>query len=136
MITINGRILENRFTTSQWGASTVVLPDRVWGHEVDGSGVPVGSKMGDGINIWNDLPYWYVGSSATTIIEPIPTGTNFDYPYSGVYGEYPNVMVQQVAPDTGVKARPSVPMYDLLDNGNILVYGDFNDGDWELVVKP
>lgn len=59
MITITGRILENRYTTAQWAAITSILPNNVWGHEVDGSGNPIGSKMGDGINLWANLPYWY-----------------------------------------------------------------------------
>lgn len=77
MITITGNILENRYTTAQWAAITTPLPDRVWGHEVDSSGNPIGSKMGDGIKLWAVLSYWYASDTAEyeTVIAkgtPIP----------------------------------------------------------------
>lgn len=73
MITINGKILENRFTTAQWAATTTILPDRVLGWEIDIEGNPVGIKMGDGIRLWGALPYW-TGSIVVTDIE-LPAGT-------------------------------------------------------------
>jgi len=66
-IVIEGRLLENRFTTAQWAASTVILKDRVWGHEVDDSGNPVGSKMGNGVDLWAALPYWYTGAGTNVV---------------------------------------------------------------------
>jgi len=80
MISINGRILENVYTTAQWAAITEPLPDRVFGYEVDGSGLPVGKKMGNGIALWGDLPYWYVGATPSNTVEKtITSGTSGPY---------------------------------------------------------
>lgn len=73
-IIVEGRLLENRFTTAQWAASTVVLKDRVWGHEVDVSGNPIGSKMGNGVDLWAALPYWYGGTSVIPDVHDIEAG--------------------------------------------------------------
>jgi hypothetical protein len=86
MIAINGRILENRFTTAQWSAITDILPNRVFGYEVDVNGHPVGTKMGNGINLWSDLDYWDGGGAcfqlkaiASNTIKAILAGSFITY---------------------------------------------------------
>lgn len=78
MITINGRILENRFTTAQWAATTTILKNRVIGYEVAIDGFTIiGAKMGDGIKLWGVLPYMFQSSSPIKI--PVSkTGANID----------------------------------------------------------
>ncbi len=59
MVTVNTRLLENVHTTAEWAAITDPLPDRVQGWEVDGGGLPVGTKIGNNVDLWSALPYWF-----------------------------------------------------------------------------
>ena len=81
-IVANVTILENRYTTAQWAAITDPLPDRVQGHEVDGSGNPVGTKIGNGTDLWAALPYWYGGGIMPPFVYDIPAGTTNPTPLS------------------------------------------------------
>lgn len=76
MVTVNGRILENRYTTVEWTTNNPILADRVQGYEVDTYGSPIGMKMGDGVTNWNSLPYWFdIGPGLPDYILSIPTGS-------------------------------------------------------------
>lgn len=128
-ITIEGRLLENVFTTAQWAATTVILKDRVWGHEVDNSGLPVGSKMGNGVDLWAALPYWY---GKGTIADPISIPTGSDYPFTvdystliTTYGETPTPLFYDAL--TGNK-RLWTDCYITFSGTNMLVYCHTNDG--------
>lgn len=132
MISINGRILENVFTTAQWAAITTPLPDRVFGYEIDAGGLPVGKKMGNGIDLWSNLDYWYVGGAASNITAAIPAGTDYTYAYDGRFGDNPTAYVQY---DTG-SGWQFTSYADVQNNGDILALGDFTTGNWRLVIKP
>lgn len=58
MITINGKILENVYTSAEWALSNPVLSARVAGYDSD----ELKFKLGDGVNHWADLP-WYGGTA-------------------------------------------------------------------------
>lgn len=82
MITVQTRVLENLYTTAQWAAITDPLPDRVQGHEVAADGSPIGTKIGNGVDLWADLPYWYsIGPAVFDMPYTIPAGEpTTDYP--------------------------------------------------------
>lgn len=82
MTAISGRILENVYTTAQWAAITTPLPDRVWGHEVSAGGVPIGSKMGNGIALWGALDYWYGGAMGAPVDIALTTASPSVYTLS------------------------------------------------------
>jgi len=139
MISINGRILENVYTTAQWAAITVPLADRVFGYEYDNvtDKNPVGSKLGNGISLWADLPYWQNGSGGV-IEEVIPSGIDFTYAYDGEFGDNPTAYVQQ-SNDAGTGWYTMSAMVYIMDDGDIVALGDFTDYSGEvyrLVVKP
>lgn len=105
MITINGAILENRYTTAQWAATTTILPDRVLGYEIDSFGNPIGFKMGDGINLWPVLKYWSFADSPEYV--SIPSGTTltsgyYDIIYSSYlsHGNNPDISVNLIVSGT------------------------------------
>jgi hypothetical protein len=83
-ISIIGKIQVRKDTTANWNYINPILPDRVWGHEENGS-VPVGSKLGDGVTHWDLLPYWYGGGPSSVPISasaianstPVPLVVNF-----------------------------------------------------------
>lgn len=107
MIGIDGAILENRYTTAQWAATTTILGNRVLGYETDGSGNPIGFKMGDGINLWAVLPYWSFADSP--VYDVIPTGSTltsgyFDITYSpyASHGNNPDISVNLIVSATTV----------------------------------
>ena len=76
------RLLENLHTTADWAAETEPLPDRVQGHEVTSLGVPVGTKIGNGVDLWAALPYWYGGGVVAPFVYNIPAGSNNPTPLS------------------------------------------------------
>lgn len=54
MITVNSRILENSYTSSEWATDNPVLPNRVLGYD----STLRRYKMGNGIDTWSALPWW------------------------------------------------------------------------------
>jgi hypothetical protein len=44
-------------TSRQWQEANPKLYQAVWGFEITAKG-PVLAKLGDGVHLWNDLPYW------------------------------------------------------------------------------
>lgn len=70
-IIVHSTILERRDTTESWEYTNPILQDREEGYETDIYGTPIGMKMGDGINHWVDLPYWFAGSFALPITSNI-----------------------------------------------------------------
>jgi len=82
MITVQARSLENLYTTTEWAGITMPLPDRVQGHEVTDLGAPVGTKIGNGSDLWSALPYWYGGGISAPFKLSIPAGSPFPYPLS------------------------------------------------------
>lgn len=63
-------LLERRDTTEAWEYVNPILANKEAGFETDSYGLPVGMKMGDGVNHWDDLPYWF---TATLPPPPAPT---------------------------------------------------------------
>lgn len=99
MITINGRIFENVYTSAEWASANPILPDRVQGFD----STVRAFKMGDGVTHWLDLPYYYATSAIAQNVVSIPVGSAMtgDYfivnysTYSG-HGNNPNLELDLV----------------------------------------
>jgi len=77
----NVTILENVHTTAEWIAIPTLLPDRVMGHETDGSGNFIGTKIGNGVDVWIDLPYLYGGIPLEKEVIDLPAGSSIPFIY-------------------------------------------------------
>lgn len=58
-ITVLGKILERRDTKTSWDYVNPVLPAGQLGWAYNDDFSPYGVKMGDGVNAWDDLEYWF-----------------------------------------------------------------------------
>lgn len=137
MITINGRILENTYTTAQWAATTTILENRVRGYEYANDGVtPVGSKMGDGIHLWADLPYWYIVAETPPIEVPIPVNSDgyFEYSYDGSRGTMPLTYVQQIV-GSDIVNRFDITVKINGAGDTITALADFSMDSYQLVIR-
>lgn len=65
MATINATIQIKRATASKWSANNPILASGEWGFETDTKKV----KIGDGVNHWNDLPYFNSQNSSVEVID-------------------------------------------------------------------
>lgn len=65
MATINATIQIKRATSSKWSANNPILASGEWGFETDTKKV----KIGDGVNHWNDLPYFNSQNSSVEVID-------------------------------------------------------------------
>lgn len=138
-IAIIGKIQVRRDTTANWNYVNPVLPDRVWGHE-ENAGVPVGSKLGDGVTVWSDLPYWYGVGPATAPITVTIVANTTDNPVavdiSSLGGAIPTVLFNdtdnervKLLPDVGLSGTTLTILLDddgtgkCLNNGVLVVRG-------------
>lgn len=98
-VTVNTTIQRRRDTTETWEYTNPILADREQGFETDSYGLPIGMKMGDGINHWDDLPYWFTNAvtvpfEAIFIAQGTPIPYNIDMSTRGQFGLRPTIMVE------------------------------------------
>lgn len=97
MITINGQIFENVYTSAEWATANPVLDERQQGFD----STVKAFKIGDGVTAWLSLPFYYGSSTSLpdTITVPISTALPIIIDYETNYsehGDYPTIQIRSI----------------------------------------